>query len=141
MSNCDFYLQHEISGVKQQIANRQVEIAKYASLESKAKTADAQLESIKKLNTQKSHFSSLLNDLANVIPQGVSIQSLTLTGDIKQPVRISFAAVTYDEAVAFRDALATSPIISGADIENVSSNSTGSYTGAITVGFKPGALQ
>jgi Tfp pilus assembly protein PilN len=137
-----FYLQHRITNIKSQIASKQEQIGQYASLEAKAKQADSRLTAIQTISAQKTHFSTLLSDLAKVTPQGVSIQSLTLTGDATKPVLVSFSATNYQIAVAFRDALVTSPRIAAADIQSISAAAQGGgYTAAIDIGFKPGEAQ
>ena len=136
------YLQHRITNIKSQIATKQVQIDQYASLEAKAKQANSRLTAIQTISTQKTHFSTLLSDLAKVTPQGVTIQSITLTGDATKPVLVSFSATTYQTAVAFRDALVTSSRIAAADIQSIAAAAqSGGYTAAIDIGFKPGEAQ
>ena len=104
----------------------------------KAKEASDRLAAVAYVFNSQTRFSALIEDLAKVVPQGVAIDTMTLTGDEKQPVRINFSATTYQAALAFRDALMTSPRVAAADLENITSTTSGSYTAAVIVGFNKG---
>ncbi len=102
-----------------------------------AKDASDRLAAIKFVQASQTRFSALISDIAKVVPQGVSIDSITLTGDEKAPVRIAVSASSYSGALAFRNALITSPRIAGADVESIAANS-GTYQTSIVIAFKPG---
>lgn len=136
------YIQHRIGDVNGQIDTDQTKVDTYASLEAKARAANSRLTAIQAISNEKTHFSTLLSNLAQVTPQGVTISSLTLTGNATQPVLISFTATTYQTAVDFRDALVTSPRIAAADIQSISAAASGGgYVATIDIGFKPGEAQ
>jgi type II secretory pathway component PulL len=75
--------------------------------------------------------------LAKVLPKGVSIDSITLTGDDKKPVRVTVTGNSYESILMFREAMVTSPRISGVDLGNIQS-SGGTYSAGVVIGFKPG---
>jgi Tfp pilus assembly protein PilN len=104
----------------------------------KAREASERLAAIAYVKATQTHFSNVISDIAKVVPQGVSIDSMILTGDETKPVRIGIAAQTYQSALAFRNALATSPRIVAADLESITTASDGTFQAAIVVGFKPG---
>jgi len=104
----------------------------------KAKDASDRLNAIKYVQSSQTRFSAVVADIAKVVPQGVSIDTMTLTGNDKVPVRISVTASSYAGALAFRNALITSPRIAGADLETINSNNGGSFGTSIVVAFKPG---
>jgi Tfp pilus assembly protein PilN len=104
----------------------------------KAKDASDRLAAIKFVQSSQTRFSSLVADIAKVVPQGVSINSMTLTGDDKAAVRIAVTAQTYSQALAFRNALITSPRIAGADLESIAASAGGGYSTSVVVAFKPG---
>lgn len=121
------------------VADQQAQIASYASFQLEAKAAATRLNSIKAIVASQTRFSVLLADLAKVIPQEVVIDSITLTGDDKKPLRISITASSYETALAFRDAIIASPRIAGADLESVAKQpERGSYSASISFGFSPG---
>ena len=133
-----YYLNQRTVQAKSDLATKSSSIAQYKRVEADAKTANDRLTTLKSLRSSQARFSVLLGDFAKYTPQGVYINSITLTGDDKKPVRIVATANTYQQAAAFRDALATSPRISAADIEDISAPATGGYQTNITIGFKPG---
>ena len=103
----------------------------------KAKDVSDRLAAIKFVQTTQTRFSAVIADIAKVVPQGVSIDAMTLTGDDKVPVRLTVSSSTYSGALALRNALITSPRVANADIETITSNA-GSYQASIVIAFKPG---
>src|SRR6202042_2879804 len=57
-----------------------------------AKSASERLTAIKYVQGTQTHFSKVVADIAAVLPQGVSIASMTLTGDDKTPMTIAITA-------------------------------------------------
>ncbi len=106
-----------------------------------AKAASERLNAIKYVQGTQTRFSAVIADIAKVVPAGVSIDSMTLTGDDKTPVTIAVTADSYNDALAFRDALTTSPRIANADLETITSTSGSGYTANVVVAFKPGEAQ
>lgn len=104
----------------------------------KAKDASDRLAAIKYVQTSQTRFSALIADIAKVVPQGVTIDAMTLTGDEKTPLRIAVTATTYAGALSFRNAIITSPRVAGADLENISASGTSGYQTTVVVAFKPG---
>jgi len=107
----------------------------------KAQDASDRINAIKYVQNTHTRFSLLIADIAKVMPDGVSLDSLTLTGDDQKPVQIQISSMTYDEALAFRNAIITSPRISAADIVNITSpggHPPYKFDSSIVLGFKPG---
>src|ERR1700683_335559 len=105
-----------------------------------AKAASERLNAIKYVQSTQTRFSNVIADIAKVVPQGVSIDSMTLTGDDKAPVTIAVTADSYDDALAFRNALTTSPRIADADLETITSSGS-DYQANVVVAFQPGEAQ
>lgn len=103
-----------------------------------AKEASDRLNAIKYVQSTQTRFSAVIADIAKVEPQGVSIRSMTLTGADKTPVTVIAQAASYNSALAFRDALVTSPRIAGADLESITANNDGTYSANLVIAFKPG---
>lgn len=121
------------------VAEKQAEIAKLNNqFTPVAKQASDRLAAIKFVLGSQTRFSALIDDIAKQVPQGVSIDSMTLTGDDAAPVRIAITAQSYNAALSFRNALTLSPRVANADLENISQTSSGAYSAAVVVGFKPG---
>ncbi len=139
-----YYLNQQIAAAQQQINQKQQKVASYHQLEQQARTLTARLHAIHAIQGSQTKFSVLLADLAQVMPQGTAIDSITLTGNSSQPVQISVEAVNYQTALGFRDSLTQSKLISAADINSIAPSSSGSgstYTVSVTLAFNPGALK
>ena len=133
-----YQLSTQTSGVSADVANKQGTIsALNSTFMPKAKDASDRLNAIKYVESSQTRFSAVISDIAKVIPKGVSIDAMTLTGDDTKPVSISVTAQSYGAALAFRNALITSPRIAGADLETIASNGT-TYQTSVVVAFKPG---
>jgi Tfp pilus assembly protein PilN len=104
----------------------------------KAKDASDRLNAIKYVQGTQTRFSAVIADIAKVVPRGVSIDTMTLTGNDAAPVRIAVTAQSFSTALAFRNALITSPRIAGADLETVSSTNGTTYQTNVVIAFKPG---
>jgi hypothetical protein len=104
----------------------------------KAKDASDRLNAIKYVQDTQTHFSAVIADIAKVVPKGVSIDTMTLTGDDKTAMKIIMTTSSYAGALAFRNALITSPRIAGADLENITSSDGIIYQASVVVAFKPG---
>jgi Tfp pilus assembly protein PilN len=109
-----------------------------------AQDASNRLTAIQYVQSTQTHFSKVISDLASVLPQGVTIDSLTLNGNTKLPVTMSLTANTYDEALAVRNALATSPRIAYVDLESIAGQTSSgitTYNVAVVIAFKTGEEQ
>ena len=136
-----YYLNHRIKTTGDQITATKQQIAAYSTLQAQATALNARLTAIQTIQKNQTKFSGLLSDLAQYMPVGTAISSITLTGDASQPVQLSVTAVNYQTALSFRDSIARSPLISAADIESVSTTGTGSataYTVTVLFAFHPG---
>ncbi len=140
-----YYLNQQIAQTQNSIANKQLQIGHYKSLQHDAKLVNARLVSIQKVQTGQAKFSLLLSDLAQYMPKGTAITSLTLTGDDKKPVRLTVEAQDYKTALGFRDSIARSQRISAADIETIEATTDAAgkttYKVTITFTFSPGAAK
>lgn len=140
-SGAFYFLRQQSALVAADVADKQKSIAELGkTFLPTAQDASARLNAIKYVQGTKTHFSTLIADLAKVTPQSVQINNITLTGNEKQPVQIQITAANYDSVLAFRDAVASSPRISGVDIASISrpDDKAASYKASIVLGFKPG---
>jgi Tfp pilus assembly protein PilN len=133
-----FLLNNKQAGALATLKERQTVIDSYTKLQADATALNVRLATIKVIQTSQARFSSLLSDLAAYTPKDVFITSINLTGDDKQPVRLSATATSYGSAVALREALAKSPRVSGADIADISNPADGVYKVNVIIAFNPG---
>lgn len=137
----EYYIAKQNHTYNQQIAAKQQAIDGYKQIQDQATVANTRLSAFKQLVGQQTNFSSLLTDLANHTPKGVFINSITLTGVTTQAVQISASANSYESAVSLRDALATSPRIKAASINDISNSAVGVYNIDVTIAFSAGAFK
>ena len=107
----------------------------------KAAAASQRLNAIKYVQATQTKFAEVVADIAKVVPQGVSIDDMSLDGNSAKPMALQVSTTTYDEALAFRNALLTSPRIAGADISAITLTDTAPdyhFKATIVVGFKAG---
>ncbi len=133
-----WYLDQKLKETADSLASKELVAGGYKDVENAAKTLNARVAAIKAIQDNQPKFSAVLSDLAKTVPQDASITSLTLIGDDTKPVKVSADASSYQAAVSFRDSLAASPRISGADIDSITGNETEGFHVNITIGFKPG---
>ncbi len=135
-------LSAQAAAVTADVNDKQKTIAQLSNtLLPKAKDASERLNAIKFVQGTQTRFSAVVADIAKVLPQGVSIDSMTLTGNDAQPVRIGVSSTSYDGVLAFRNALTTSPRIAGADIESIAQKpqaGAAAFAASIVIGFLPG---
>jgi hypothetical protein len=138
-----YYLDQQVKQTNARIAEKQQQVEQYTKLEASAKKLSERVGSIQKLQKSQSRFSVLLSDLAQYMPQGAAISSITLTGDDKHPVRMTVKSMDYKTALGVRDGIIKSKRISAADIENIQGpDKPGDpYTTILTFGFNVGAAK
>ena len=106
-----------------------------------AKAAADRLNAIKFVQGSQTRFSQVITDIAKVVPAGVSIDTLTLTGQDNAPVTVAITSDSYNDALAFRNALTTSPRIAGADLETISTSDGKAYQANVVIAFKKGSAK
>lgn len=140
-SGTHLLLSQESKRISSELKDKEQEIKKFSALENESQQLSDRLKAAKTVISSQAKFSSLLSDLANVTPAGTYINSIAFTGDHTKPVRVTATAPSYLEAVSFRDSLARSARVAGADIEDVSNPGTGVYRINLNVTFKAGYTQ
>jgi Tfp pilus assembly protein PilN len=130
-------LDRQLTSVTADLSTKTATIQSFAKSKATAADAAARLSAIATIEAGQTRFSVLLADLALVLPKGTSINGISLTGDASKPVVVSVNATTYNDILAFRDAIVTSPRISGADILTIVSTASG-FQANVSLGFKPG---
>jgi hypothetical protein len=134
-----YYLDQRVVKIKEDIASKKARAEGYKSTIEASKSLNDRVSAIKTIQASQPKFSLLLSDIAKFTLKGTSISSISLTGADNKPVQITASAVSYNAAVSLRDALASSPRVSGADIVSVVNNTqANNYTAVIVIGFKPG---
>jgi Tfp pilus assembly protein PilN len=133
------YLLHQQEAtVANDVTKKQAEIKRVSNdFLPKAKDASERLTDIKYIQDTQTRYSAVMADLVKVLPREVDIETLLLTGDETRPVGLSVTAKTYDEVLALRNALVTSPRIGGADIVSAAQTKDG-WAANLLVGYRKG---
>jgi Tfp pilus assembly protein PilN len=135
-----YLIQQQTNAVAADVASKEQDInAQSSALLPKAQDASQRLNAIKYVQDTQTRFSLLIADLVKVIPQGVKLDGISLTGNDQAPVTLQVSAEKYDDILALRNSLVVSPRISAADIVNITSPGSGApWGGTLAIGFKPG---
>lgn len=107
-----------------------------ALAESNAATFRSNIASAQAILSDDIHYSSLLTNLAALMPEGVIIDSLDLAPEMfQQPVTLTVFATSSEVAQQFRTALAGSTLVSGTPTLQSSTSSTeiAGYETAMTI--------
>ncbi len=132
------YINQQASQLANQTKDREKDIATLAPDIAKARAAAERLLAIKTIHDSQTKFSRVVSELTNLLPGGVTMDTISLTGDATKPLQLSIKSQSYNAVLAFREALAKSSIISGVDLENIQQNSATDVSASLVVGFKPG---
>jgi Tfp pilus assembly protein PilN len=138
-----YYLNLEVAAAQSNVTAKQQTIAQYKStILPKATDASNRLNAIAYVQETQTHFSKLISDLSLVIPQGVALNTMSLTGNAAAPVQISVDSQTYDEVLALKNALLTSPRVQAVDITSIIQLYPAQYgynfQSILVIAFKPG---
>ena len=135
-----FYLRIADRQAEQDLITTKSNMATYVGFQAAALADSQRITAIKTITASQTRFSLLISDIAKVLPQGTSLSGIILTGDAAKPVQLSINTSTYDQTLAARNAIATSPRIAGVDLVTVTEG-VGGYSAVVVVAFKPGAAR
>ena len=138
-----YYLNLEASAALSNVTSKEQTISQYkGTILPKATDASSRLSAISYVQNTQTHFSKVISDIAQVIPQGVSLDTISFDGSSATPVSITVSTQTYDEVLELRNALLTSPRIAACDIDSITALSPAQYgysfSGSLVFAFKPG---
>ena len=133
-----YLISQQYASISNDVATKESQLSsEKRSVLPQAQDASQRLTAIAYVQDTQTHFSQVIADLADLFPVGVHLQGITLNGNDKAPVNITVTSDSYDNVLALRNSLATSPRLSGVDIVNIGS-SGGIWTGTLVIAFKPG---
>ena len=134
-----WYSGQQVDRLSQTLSDRQKQRSAYKDTEAKLQSLQSSVGLIEKLFTEKTQFSSVLGDLAAVLPSGTYIDSISLTGDDKKPLKLLVTADTLTQAGLVRNALLESTRISDIDIQSINKDeATNKYAVDLVIAFKEG---
>lgn len=132
------YADQQIATYESNLENIRKETAEQAKLQTNVETLNARLKIIDSLLKNRTNFSEVLTDLANVMPSGAFINGVSLTGEVDQPLELTITTQSRAQGLVLRNALLTSPRIATADIQSIIPGATGDFNVIIVVGFDEG---
>ncbi len=136
-----YLINQQYTSIASDVAAKEAQLAaEKRTILPEAQDASQRLSAIQYVQSTQTNFSQLIADLANLMPVGVQLQSITLTGNDKLPLSMTVTAGSYDEVLALRNSLATSPRLSAVDIVNIGDTGSG-WGGTLVLAFNPGQAQ
>ena len=110
--------------------DNQSQISNFNSVQTEANEFRANLNTAKTILDKEVIYSQAILDIAQVIPEGVIIDSLSLdSASFGSPMAINAKAKSYDRAIALKDTLEKSEIFSNVHFTTVSSSTSGGSSG------------
>lgn len=134
------YADNQISDYQDTLAERRQGLEQYSDLKQEVEQLDQRLDTISQLYDQQTRFSTLLEDLAAVLPSGAYINNIVLTGESDQPVQVLISASSFEQAGVIKNALTESPRIDSVDIQNIDRGDN-NYTVNVVMAFSEGGAQ
>lgn len=142
LSVSNVYTGKLISQTEANIAAQQNVNGTLKNIAEEAKSVETKLDIIQKLFEGQTKFSSLLSDIAAVMPEGSTITTIGLTEDEKTPLNISVTVSSHEQAAILRNALDQSDRFSDVDIQTISfNNDVKLFDVKIVAAFNEGAAR
>jgi Tfp pilus assembly protein PilN len=140
------FLDNARTSAKNVILTNQSKTNSYSSVLAQANTLMANFTIAKNIMDQQVSYSKIISGLASVMPEGVILDSLTLTNDtLSTPISLSLHAKNAAAAAALKTNIQKSQLFSGYILQTLSSgsNDTSGYptSFAITLSINQGAIR
>lgn len=131
------YLSSTLSTAEQTIQSNQTHVAQYASVQAQAQQFRDRLSTAKQILDNEVTYSKVILEIAQVIPSGVVLQTLSLdSGTFGTPTTLTGQAKDYASALAFKDSFSKSPLFSDVHFQTIDTTSgTGSYPVTVSLGL------
>lgn len=129
------FADRQIANLEDGLEEKRMELVEYEELESQVGSLDSRLNTISRLYDQQTRFSALLEDLADVLPDGAFINSIVLTGEADQPVQITVSTASFTQAGTINGALSSSERIESVDIQSINASEGGRYSVNVVLAF------
>lgn len=128
------YLTTTKAGADATVNENSAQSAQYSSVVSEADQFRSNLTIAKQILDRETTYTKVLINTAQVLPEGVVLESLTLDDQtFGTETTLIASARDYDRALAFKDALQNSPYFTDAHFQSVDDTSSGDYPLAISL--------
>lgn len=118
--------------LKSELASNEVEIAALQSNIQEVENVASRLQTAKKLSDSSVKFSNLIPQIASVLPQGVVLNALSLTGGKTDPLILDVDLKSADLAPTLGKNLIDSDLFEAADIASLTPKGTADPTATTT---------
>jgi Tfp pilus assembly protein PilN len=140
-----FYLDYSGRNVNEQLAQKEEAIAKFGTLENKAKKSAEKISSVKKIENSLNHWGGIVAEIQQVMPSGTYLSKVSLDSNGKVRADMTGFARTKENIASLRDALEKSKYFEYVDIDSAATQSdprNGTEIETFTVSFslEKGAL-
>jgi Tfp pilus assembly protein PilN len=128
------YLTTTKAGADATVSENATETAQYAGVVEEANQFRNNLSIAKQILDREITYTNVLLNIAQVMPAGVELESLTLDAEtFGAETTLSASARDYDRALAFKDALQNSPYFSDVHFQTVDDSQSGDHPLLISI--------
>jgi Tfp pilus assembly protein PilN len=113
------------SRIKTEMESRQVEAEKLETGQKEVDKIASQLKTIDKLYSGEVKFSDLIPKIGSLLPNGMVLNALTLTGGKTSPLQLDVDMESQNLAAVFQQNLVNSDLFEAADISNITAKGGG----------------
>lgn len=122
------YLTSTKAGADATISENSTQTAQYSGVVDEANQFRNNLSIAKQILDREITYTNVLVNIAQIMPEGVVLDSLTLDAQtFGTETTLAASARDYDRALAFKDALQNSPHFTNAHFQNVDDSGSGDY--------------
>lgn len=122
------YLANTKASADQTMRENTAQTTQYANVLTEADQFRSNLAIAKQILDRETAYTNVLINVAQVMPAGVVLNSLTLdSATFGTETTLAASAQDYTRALAFKDALQNSPYFTDAHFQNVDNTATGPY--------------
>ncbi|MDX1765584.1 MAG: hypothetical protein R3313_01375 [Candidatus Saccharimonadales bacterium] len=111
--------QDDEQALRDSIAQKESDLASLIAVEQRAGDLSRKIDTVGSLLDREIKFSTVLQEIGAILPEGANLTSLQLSSDSTEPLRVSALVDTKNSAAILRQNIEDSDRFSGADIENI----------------------
>ena len=119
------YVQADEQHLSEEMKSRESEAAKLEASQKEVDTVSGQLKTIDKLYSGEVRFSELIPKIGALLPNGMVLNGLSLSGGKTNPLQLDVDMDTQDLAAVFLQNLVHSDLFEAVDISSIVSKGTG----------------
>ncbi|HRN96859.1 MAG TPA: PilN domain-containing protein [Candidatus Saccharibacteria bacterium] len=127
------FLMNSKANAEQSIKIDSSKDSSYLSVQAQAAALRSSLTTAKSILDQEISYSNILDGIAKALPQGVVIDTLSLSAStLGTPITIQARAKSTEDALKLKDSFQKSPLFSNFSLQSISTNKSGSNDYPVT---------